>query len=97
MSEHSKLPFRAAQHNDTAWAVLSGDMVVAIMDRTDKPELNKPNAALIVLAVNAHKDLLTACEKAEKWIRALIQGDSEQIHIDTILQELVAAIAAAKP
>lgn len=62
MDEHSKLPFRAAQHNDTAWAVLSGDIVIAIMDRTDSPELNKPNAEYVVRACNGYKDMLTALQ-----------------------------------
>ena len=92
MSEHSKLPWRV---DKTLKCIITADdkIVLRFSDSTGKEQLG--NADLIVQACNAHEDLLKVAQNAEVWIRGLLQGDPEQIHIDHILQELQAAIANA--
>jgi hypothetical protein len=56
-------------------------------------DLDEPDAAFIVRAVNTHEQLLAACREAERFIYA----DLADAHVGVMLKQLRTAIAAAEP
>jgi len=64
MSEttHTPTPWRRAPSwLERGWVIKSGDIIIAVLNRRDKPEWNEANATFIVRACNSHAKLLAAC------------------------------------
>ena len=92
MTEHTELPWETIKQSEASLGITSKDTFIATASTM---HCGLITAEYIVRACNAHEDLLKVAQNAEVWIRGLLQGDPEQIHIDHILQELQAAIANA--
>ena len=55
------------QNTDGSWVVMSGNIVIAVLNREDCPEWNEDNAVLIAAA----PDLLAACEESWRYLEGL--------------------------
>ncbi len=64
--EHTKTPWIAKSQGCNVYALTSGDIVIALFHRGDKPGQNKANAEFIVKAVNSHDELVAALEAWQK-------------------------------
>ena len=67
MTEHTPGSWVAKPGGGNAWVVMKGGMVLATLNRQDRPKWNKANAEFICRACNSH-DKLT--EENEKLLKA---------------------------
>ena len=93
MSERTRPPWRA--FGVCIYSLSTGKYVFAVENSTLTREEQDELPALIVQAVNAHDDLLAACEMLMQWqyrCKYCLPGEDCELHT-----KARAAIAKAKP
>ena len=94
--EHTKGTWIAKSSTNSAWVVMSGNIVIARFSRKDKPECNEANAKRIVhccnnfdVAPNAIRIFL------ERWKKSGPNGSAQWEKFDAVILGLKGALTIA--
>ena len=75
----TKVKWEVRANDDGSWTVMSGNIVIAILDRKDNPESNEANAKLIA----ASPDML-------KLLNDILEWDGILPHSKTRIRQIIA-------
>ena len=93
--KHTKTPWAVKHHGDVCSEVLDDEALAVAFVWGTQGQPNQANARHLVKCVNAHGDLVAACERVSESARVMSLPEGFFIAVDTMLQ-LRAVLAKVK-